>query len=139
MQEGYSILEHPADIGLEAHGKSLKEVFEYAALGLMSIVVDPTGIEPVEQRFLTITATDFENLLVKWLSEILYLYDGQEFVVAEVAIERIAPTGIEAIVSGDIIDPGKYQFRTDVKAVTYHQLKVEEKHEGCMVRVFFDI
>lgn len=139
MQEGYSILEHPADIGLEAHGKSLKEVFEYAAVGLMSIVVDPTGIEPVEQRFLTVTATDLENLLVKWLSEILYLYDGQEFVVAEVTIERIAPTGIEAIVSGDIIDPGKHQFRTDVKAVTYHQLKVEEKQEGCMVRVFFDI
>ena len=65
MQEGYRILEHPADVGIEAHGKSLREVFEYAALGLMSIIVDPTGIDPVEQRFLAITGTDLENLLVK--------------------------------------------------------------------------
>jgi SHS2 domain-containing protein len=139
MQEGYRILEHPADVGIEVHGKSLREVFEYAALGLMSIIVDPTGIDPVEQRFLAITGTDLENLLVKWLSEILYLYDGQEFVLSDVTIERISPRRIEAFVTGDIVDPGRHQFRTDVKAVTYHQLKVEEREDGCMARVFLDI
>lgn len=139
MQEGYRILEHPADVGIEAHGKSLREAFEYAALGLMSIIVDPTGIDPVEQRLLAITGTDPENLLVKWLSEILYLYDGQEFVLSDVTVERISPTHIEAFVTGDIIDSGRHQFRTDVKAVTYHQLKVEERDDGFMVRVFLDI
>ena len=139
MQEGYRILEHPADIGLEAHGKSLKEVFEYAARGLMSIIVDPAGIDPIEQRFLTLAASDRENLLVQWLSEILYLYDGQDFLIADVTIERISPTAIEAIVTGDIVDTRKHQFRMDVKAVTYHQLMVEEREDGCTARVFFDI
>ncbi|MBI3112381.1 MAG: archease [Ignavibacteriales bacterium] len=139
MQEGYRILEHPADIGLEAHGKSLQEVFEYAGRGLMSIIVDPAGIDPIEQRFLTLAASDRENLLVQWLSEILYLYDGQDFLIADVAIEHISPTAIEAIVTGDIVDTRKHQFRMDVKAVTYHQLMVEEREDGCTARVFFDI
>lgn len=139
MQQGYRILDHPADVGLVAHGTSLKEAFVYAALGLVSMIIDPSGIEPVEQRFLRIKATDLDNLLVKWLSEILYLYDGEDFVIADVSIERISPDGLEAIVTGDLVDTAKHQFRTDVKAVTYHQLRVEEGEAGCSVRVFFDI
>ncbi len=47
MKEGYRLLEHPSDMGIEASGKSMKEVFEYAALGLVSIIVEPATIDPL--------------------------------------------------------------------------------------------
>ncbi len=139
MKEGYHILEHPSDMGIEAYGNSLKEVFEYAALGLVSIIVDPTTIDPVEQRYIKLKGSDPENLLVKWLSEVLYLYDGQEFLPSDVSIRRLTTRELEAVVTGETVDERKHVFKMDVKAITYHQLKVEEMEDGCVVRVFVDI
>jgi SHS2 domain-containing protein len=139
MKEGYRILEHPSDMGIEAHGSSMKEVFEYAALGLVSIIVDPATIDPVEQRYVKLKGSDPENLLVKWLSEVLYLYDGQDFLISDVRIDRLTSRELDAVVTGETADERKHSFRSDVKAITYHQLKVEEREDGCVVTVFVDI
>ena len=139
MQEGYRILEHPADVGVEAFGHSLGEAFEYAALGLTSIIVEPASIDPSEQRFVSLKGTDPENLLVRWLSEIIYLYDGEDFLLSDVNIVRLVDGELEAKLSGEKVIEGKHQLKIDVKAITYHQLKVDESPEGVLVRVFLDI
>jgi SHS2 domain-containing protein len=139
MTEGYRILEHPSDVGIEAAGRSLKEVFEYAALGLVSIIADPATVDSAERRFVALEGSDYENLLVKWLSEILYLYDGQQFLASDVEITRLTSQQLEASVMGEPVDARKHALKTDVKAITYHQLKVEEREDGCLVRVFVDI
>lgn len=139
MKAGFRILEHPADVGIEATGATLKEAFENAALGLLSMITDIESIDPSEERYLQLKGTDIQNLLVKWLSEILYLYDGENFLVGEVEIESILPTRLEAIVRGESVDEARHPMKMDIKAVTYHQLKVQEKKDGCLIRVFFDI
>ncbi len=139
MNSGYRILEHPSDVGIEATGASLKEAFENAAMGLLSIITDIESVETEEERYIQLKGIDTENLLVKWLSEILYLYDGEDFVVGRVEIESISPNRLEAIVSGEPLVQGKHSMNLDVKAVTYHQLKIQEKKDGCLVRVFLDI
>jgi SHS2 domain-containing protein len=139
MQPTFRILEHPADVGIEANGQSLREAFENAALGLLSLIGGDNLPDPVEERYIELTAKDFDHLLVKWLSEILFLCDGEDFLTCEVEIESISPTRLEAIVSGVTFDPGRYPSGLDVKAVTYHQLKIEEREDGCTVRVFVDI
>jgi SHS2 domain-containing protein len=139
MEEGYRILEHPADVGIEAFGHSLKEAFKYAALGLTSIIVEPASVDPSEQRSVSLKGTDPENLLVRWLSEIIYLYDGEDFLLSDVDITRIAPGELEATLSGEKVLYGKHKLKMDVKAITYHQLEVDEKPEGVVLRVFLDI
>jgi len=139
MNRGYRILEHPSDIGIEATGSSLKEAFENAAIGLLSIITDPQSVDAEEDRYIKLKGTDLENLLIKWLSEILYLYDGENFVVGRVEIESISPTFLEAIVSGEPVDDRRHPMNLDVKAITYHQLKIQRKKDGCLVRVFLDI
>ncbi|MFH0988886.1 MAG: archease [bacterium] len=137
--EGYRILEHPSDMGIETRGATLKEAFEYAATGLISIIIDPASVDAYENRNVRLTAMDKESLLVKWLSEILYLFDGQDFLVAHTEIELLTDIELEAVVSGEPVDNRKHQFKMDVKAVTYHQLKVEESIDRCSTRVFLDI
>lgn len=139
MDQGYRILEHPSDAGIEARGQNLKQAFESAALGMMSLIVDPGCVQGKGKKSVTVSGTDPENLLVRWLSEILFEYDGNGFLVSGIQIKEIAETRLEAVLSGEEIDSEKHRFRTDVKAVTYHQLKVETTDEGCVVRVFFDI
>jgi SHS2 domain-containing protein len=139
MQAGYSILEHPSDIGIEAQGDDLAEAFEQAARGMMSVIVDLSSVDCRAAREIIVTASDVEQLLVKWLSEILYLYDGQQFAAKEFQIQALTDTDLKATVKGEMYSARKHQTKLDVKAVTYHQLLVEENDKGGKVRVFVDI
>lgn len=139
MNPKYTILEHPADIGIEAQGSTLAEAFQNAATALMSIIIDLTTIDSVETRSVKITASDRDQLLIKWLSEILYLYDGQGFVCNEFTIDKLKSTYLSAKIGGENFSGSKHKTKLDVKAVTYHQLKIEEKDGKVIVRVFLDI
>jgi SHS2 domain-containing protein len=139
MDSGFRILEHPADMGLEMWGPDLAEVFRQAALGLTSVIVDPASVRDRETRTLSISGTDIENLLVRWLSELLYIYDGEGFLVRDVEIRKLHDSALEATLRGEKLIDGTHQFRTDVKAITYHQLNVGVEKKVWTARVFLDI
>lgn len=137
--KGYLILDHPADLGIEAYGESLAQAFQQAAVALMSIILDLATVGKSESRNVRISADDPGQLLVKWLGEVLYLYDGQGFAGREFSISTIGTTYLEATIYGEMYRPGKHKVKMDVKAVTYHQLEVGESEKGARVRVFLDV
>ena len=136
---GVRFLDHPSDIGIEARGTTCEEAFTRAAGALVSLILDPSTVETSERRTITLQAADAEQLLVRWLSEILYLYDGQGFVPKEFLISLCTPARLEATVAGEPLRAGKHRVRLDIKAVTYHQLAVWQDNEGWGVRVYLDI
>jgi SHS2 domain-containing protein len=138
-QAGFRILEHPSDLGIEASGSTVGEAFEQAALGLMAVIAEPETIEAVYERTVGLDAQDAGNLLVRWLSEILYLYDGEGYLVKEAKIDSISPTKLRARLLGEEYQPKKHTLKLDVKAVTYHQLSIDTKDSRTTVRVFLDI
>jgi len=138
-RRGYEILEHPADLGISARGESMQEAFEEAAKGLTAIILDPATIRPQTALPVSITASDREQLLVRWLSEVLYLFDGKRFPCAEFTIHELGPTWLVATVRGEDLDASRHHTRLDVKAVTYHQLDIQEFAGQSRVRVFLDI
>jgi SHS2 domain-containing protein len=139
MQPGFVILDHPADLGIEAHGRTLAEAFEQAGIALMSIILDLTTVEPKEFRKVQLKAMDPEQLLVKWLEELLYLYDGENFVSSKFVIKELGPNHLNASLEGEPFSETQHLTRLDVKAITYHQLSVQQSQEGGRVRVFLDI
>lgn len=139
MQKGFTILDHPADLGIEARGATLAEAFEQAAVGLMSVILELTSIENRTSRTIELSATDYEHLLVKWLTEVLYLYDGKDFVGKDFRISKLTPTHLKAMTYGENLDQNKHVMKLDVKAITYHQLSVRENKEDALVRVYLDI
>ncbi len=139
MRSGYTILEHPADLGIEARGRTFAEALVHAAEGLMSIIVDPSSVRCTTTRKVHITSSDREQLVVKWLSEILFLYDGEKFVANKFIIDEVTGTSLRAAIEGEYFDQGVHSTRLDVKAITYHQLKVVDHGDGCSVRVYLDI
>ena len=136
---GYVLLDHPADLGIEAFGRDLAAAFVQAALALMSVILDPGKIDCTQSRAIVLEGVDREHLLVKWLTEVLYLYDGQNFAVGNFVISEFSSTRLKATLTGEPFDAIKHAPRLDVKAITYHQLLVEEAAEVARVRIFLDI
>jgi SHS2 domain-containing protein len=139
MDASTRYLDHPSDIGIEASGATRAEAFANAAAAMISLLVDQSGVVATGRRTVSLNATDEEQLLVRWLSELLYLYDGQQFVSTEFTFSACTATTIEAVVAGERFDPEKHSARGDIKAVTYHQISVRHDERGCSVRVFLDI
>jgi SHS2 domain-containing protein len=135
----FEILEHPSDLGIEAHGNSKQEVFRNAVHGLVSVVAGASEIEPRQTRMVILRALDRENLMVRWLTEILYLYDAEKFLTADVKFEILTDTLLKANLLGEPYDVSKHELKLDVKAITYHQLKVEDHDGDWIARIFLDI
>ncbi|HZA40319.1 MAG TPA: archease [Actinomycetota bacterium] len=133
----YEILEHTADIGVRAHGESLAEVFECATRALAEIagIWRPGSGEEVKVE---VEAEDPGALLVDWLSEVLYLEDGRDAAIAGVQMHRVAPGFASGAVSLSPLDSDPVEG-VQIKAVTYHQLLVDQGPDGWSARVFFDI
>jgi SHS2 domain-containing protein len=139
MNHRFSILEHPSDLGIEAHGATMAEAFASAAAGMVSVICDPATIRTVEWKNVSIAADDPSQLCVRWLSEILYLYDGKGFLPAEIEITELSSTRLAARVGGEICDPERHATRQDVKAVTYHQLDIHQNAAETIIKVYLDI
>jgi SHS2 domain-containing protein len=135
----FEILEHPSDLGIEAHGNSMQELFQNAAHGFMSVVAGTSKIESRQNRSIELHATDRENLLVRWLTEILFLYDAEKFLTADVKFEILTDILLKANLFGEPYDASKHELKLDVKAITYHQLKIEDHDGDWIARVFVDI
>ena len=134
----FEVIEHTADVGIIAHGRTLPEVFANAAAGMMSFLISPDAVRSVEARKVAVEADDREGLLVAWLNELLVLLNGDGFVPGEFRIERLTDTHLEAGVLGEPVDTVRHRFRLDVKAATYHQLEIRQG-QFWRARVIFDV
>jgi SHS2 domain-containing protein len=135
----FELLEHPADIGFRAFGGSPAELFANAAMAMLSIAAEPGRAQPRERYLLTAEGSDYESLLVNWLNEVLYWHDGKRIAFHEFRVKAIDPASIAADAFGEPRDPRRHPARLVVKAVTYHQLKVEETPRGWVAEVYLDI
>ncbi len=160
----FEILEHTADIGLRAHGRTLEELFENAAWGLAEILdvgrpaqvigaaaVDagtparspsarsrgaPAGYAPRPIR-VVLEAADVEALLVDWTNELILLTEEGKACLAEVRVEVVGEDGLRARV--DVVGCNPRAEGTELKAATYHQLAVRHADGGWEATLYFDV
>jgi SHS2 domain-containing protein len=137
----YRFLPHTADGKFQAFGKTLEEAFGNAALAVASLVWDWEKIEPKVRHFVHVRGIDREQVLVKFLGEIVYLFETKRFLLGRVDGLRIrtefASVSLEALLLGDVLAEN-HELHGDVKAVTYHELKIEEC-DGFTVQVVVDL
>ena len=135
----FEILEHTADAGVLARGRTLAEAFEHAAQGMFSIMVNLDGVREVEQRWMAVEARDWPGLLVAWLSELIYYSDVEGLLFRRFEMQDFRPYALRALAFGEPVDRQRHELGTGVKAVTRHMLEVEEGPEGWRVQVLLDI
>ena len=137
----YEVFEHTADVGIRAYGKDLNEAFENAAMGMFSIITDVEKVKAVGGYKIVLEASDLEQMLVDWLSELLYIHTVKQVMFSTFSVKIEGGEGkwlLKGDASGENYDEKKHTYNTEVKAVTHHILDIK-KNEGYMVQVLFDI
>jgi len=136
--------DHTGDVGIDAEAPDLDSLFACCASALFDVLAGPGPWIPSAARSLAIDAADREILLQRWLRELLYLHDADRWIFCgfEVKVEGREGGGwrLEGTARGEKFDPSRHRLRTEIKAVTYHQLSVRLDSEGTWrARVIFDI
>jgi SHS2 domain-containing protein len=135
----HELFEHTADLGLRVTAPDLDTLFAEAAACLFSAVVeDPAAVRPQAEQAFEIAGADREYLLFDWLRELLYRFDADHLVFGTFEV-RVRADGLSAKAWGEPLDPARHVLSHEVKAITYHELKVEKTPDGWLAEVIVDI
>jgi len=139
MSEPFEILDHTADTGFRAWGATVAELFENSARAMMAISTDASATEARGEKYIEVGGEDYESLLVNWLNEIVYLFDTNAFAPKDFRVEEITPTHLKGRLVGEPRDPQRHPWALIIKAVTYYELRVEQRKGRWEAQVFLDI
>lgn len=133
-------LEHTADVGIRAHGKTLDALFANAAAGMFSLITDLKTVEPKGEYEVRLTAKDGKSLLFDFLSELLVIHETQKVLFSRFTA-KVTPKppglAVDARARGERIDKKRHPLHLMVKAVTYHGMVLDA--EKGVAEVIFDI
>ena len=133
----FEVINHTADVGIIAYGKTLSALLENAAFGMFSLI---TPLEKVSEKILisvSIDAHDSEELLITFLNELLYYYSTKKVLFKRFDISKLSETHLDANISGEQISA--HEIVHDIKAATYHDIKIEKTTASYKTRIIFDV
>jgi SHS2 domain-containing protein len=135
----YETFEHTADLGLRIRAADLNTLFAEAAEALFSVLVEDLGtIAPVQSLAIEIAGDDRAYLLFDWLKELLYHFDAEYLLFSRFEV-HVRDDGLSATAHGEPLDRARHELSHEVKAITYHGLRVEPTADGWLAEVIVDI
>lgn len=135
----YETFEHTADVGLRVRSADLPGLFAEAARGFFSLVIDELdSVRPAREIAVELAADGLEDLMLDWLGELLYRFDGEQLVLCEFDVD-VSDCRLQARCRGEPIDWDRHRLSHEIKAVTYHHLRVERQNDDWLAEVIFDI
>jgi SHS2 domain-containing protein len=144
----FELFDHTADLGLRVQATTLEELLAEAGRGLLVMhVANPETVRPVQAKTIELLADDPAYLLFDWLSELLFAFESNKLLLAEFEIELcpselppgVFPSKLIAHCRGEQMDPARHVMDHEVKAITYHGLKVEQQDGTWFAEVIVDI
>ena len=143
-EAGFVYKDHTADVRVRSWGRTLEEAFSQTALSLMATITpDLSKISQEIEKQIEIESEDKYALCFDFLSEFLYIFDVEELVFSNIIVKTIEKTNdkfkLEAIVYGEIFDKKKHEIGTEVKAITYSFMNIEQKKNKVEIDIVFDI
>ncbi|MGE0760422.1 MAG: archease [Pirellulaceae bacterium] len=135
----YEIFEHTADLGLRIRAATREALFVEAARAFFSVLVaDLAQVRPLRERRIQLAGSEFDLLLFDWLNELLFVFETEDLLLSEFEL-TLQPDGLEAVCRGEPLDHERHLLEHEVKAVTYHELRVECQDGTWLAEVILDI
>ncbi|MHB1425588.1 MAG: archease [Gemmataceae bacterium] len=135
----YETFDHTADLGLRIRAADLNTLFAEAARALFATLVeDVEAVSPQQRLDLAIQGSDREYLLFDWLKELLYHFEVAHLLLARFSVQ-VGADGLQGSAWGEPFDPSRHELSHEVKAITYHGLRVEKMPDGWLAEVIVDI
>jgi SHS2 domain-containing protein len=139
QKEKIRYIEHPSDVGFEAYGDTLEELFANAAIAIYSFMTDVDEIEVEKEREIEINSEDLYSLMFDWLDELIFLFDSESLVMKkfDIAVNE-TKFSIKGRCKGGEFDPSKHVSGIIIKAVTYNMMQIK-RNDVWSARVVLDV
>ena len=139
--EKYRLFDHTADIGMEIFGRTKQELFSNAAWALENVLLTrgEQCTNSGRRKTITVEGADVADLLINFLRELLYLFNGLGLVMKNCTVAECRTRRLVVQLVVEPFNDREHVIKTELKAVTYHGLNVEKIKTGWKARVIFDV
>lgn len=135
----FELFEHTADLGLRVRAADLNELFADAGRALFSVIAaNLDSVRTVHELHFQLDGTRRDDLLFDWLAELLFTFDTRRVLLSEFDV-NVQDRGLTGTARGEPFDPNRHELDMEVKAITYHGLKVEPDGDGWLAEVIVDL
>ena len=138
-EKNYRITARQSELAVRVVGKSQIALFVNAAFALFDVITDTEKIDGKERMQLEVEGSDRDDLLVNWLRELLYLYQGSAYLLKDFTIREMKDTLVKAEVSGEKLDPDRHEIKQEIAAVAYHQSHMQKTGDQWIAQVIFEV
>ena len=137
----FRVFDHTADVGLRIEADSLQQLFVEAACGVFSLVVEnPEAIVPRRVLTIELESENLEGLFVDWLRELIFRFETEHLLLCQFQVQLFdGNRRLRAECRGEPADWSRHLPDNELKAVTYHGLRVEQTLNGWEAEVILDI
>jgi len=136
----YKFLDHATDAFVEVTAKDLHEAFLVTANAVINITLDQDKVEEKEKMEFSASGKDLRYLLFSWLEEITFVLITEGFAIKriEFEIQKKEDYTILAKAYGEPLDLKKHNFKVEIKAPTFYEMKIEQNN-GVFMRFLLDL
>jgi len=135
----HETFDHTADLGLRIVAPDLNTLFAEAGQALFATIIEnPDAIRLTASQTFEIAGENREFLFYDWLRTLLYQFDAEHWLFGKFEVV-VRSDGLSATVWGELLEPERHERSHEVKAITYHALRVEQTPDGWLAEVIVDI
>ncbi len=139
-QKKYRITKHQSELAVKVVGASQADLFANSAYTLFDVlVVDLDKVDCKEHIPLEVEGTDRDDLMVNWMRELLYLYQGSGYLLKEFQIREVKDMIVKAEVSGEKIDPDRHEIKQEIAAIAFHKSRMDKTGNQWTAQVIFEV
>ena len=136
----YRLTKHQSELAVRVTGESQSTLFANSAFALFDVMVmDVDKVESRERIPLEVEGTDRDDLMVNWMRELLYLYQGGGYLLREFLIREVKDTFVKAEVSGEKIDPDRHEIKQEIMAVAFHKSRMDKTGNQWTAHLIFEV
>jgi SHS2 domain-containing protein len=137
--KNYRLTTRQSELAVRVIGNSQADLFANSAFALFDVMTDVDKIDIKEELPLEVEGMDRDDLLVNWMRELLYLYQGSGYMLKEFRIHDVKDTVLKAAVCGEKIDPDRHEIRKEISAVAYNQGRMQKTGNQWTAQLIFEI
>ena len=136
----YKFLDHATDAFIEVRAKNLKEAFAVTSDAVINLTLDQEKVEEKQQKEISAKGKDLRYLLFSWLEEITFVLITEGFAIKRIDFDILEDNGyqIKAAAFGEPLDLEKHNFKVEIKAPTFYEMKIEQE-DGVFMRFLLDL
>src|SRR6058998_3517159 len=128
-QKKYRLTTRQSELAVRIVGNSPADLFANSAYALFDVMTEIEKIEIKDRLPLEVEGMDRDDLLVNWMRELLYLYQGSGYLLKEFKVREAKDNYVRAEVSGEKFDPDRHEIQREIRSVAYHQSRMEKTGE----------